>query len=125
MSHYRVVSGHHPQNVYRGDRHIGVMFTGDDAELVVAALNRENELLEAVEAALGPAAAVDVAEQLRRRPVTWCGLHSGDPDDGTIAARWNRGIVCALLPDCPDDHKQYVLDAIRAASLGRPYGRPE
>jgi hypothetical protein len=35
---YRV--GHHqPQNVYRDDAYIGVMFTAEDAALVVEALN--------------------------------------------------------------------------------------
>jgi hypothetical protein len=35
---YRV-DNHQPQNVYRGDQYIGVMFTAEDAALVVEALN--------------------------------------------------------------------------------------
>jgi hypothetical protein len=35
---YRV-GNHQPQNVYRGDAYIGVMFTADDAALIVEALN--------------------------------------------------------------------------------------
>jgi hypothetical protein len=30
---------HRPQNIYRGDAYIGVMFTAEDAALVVEALN--------------------------------------------------------------------------------------
>jgi hypothetical protein len=35
---YRV-GNHQPQNVYRGDQYIGVMFTPEDAALAVEALN--------------------------------------------------------------------------------------
>jgi hypothetical protein len=35
---YRV-GNHQPQNVYRGDQYIGVMFTAEDAALAVEALN--------------------------------------------------------------------------------------
>jgi hypothetical protein len=35
---YRV-GNHQPQNVYRDDRYIGVMFTAEDAALAVEALN--------------------------------------------------------------------------------------
>lgn len=38
MSTYRV-GNHQPQNVYRGEEYIGVMFTAEDAALVVEALN--------------------------------------------------------------------------------------
>jgi hypothetical protein len=38
MSTYRV-GNHQPQNVYRDDAYIGVMFTAEDAALVVEALN--------------------------------------------------------------------------------------
>ena len=37
---YRV-GNHQPQNVYRGDQYIGVMFTAEDAALVVSMLNRD------------------------------------------------------------------------------------
>jgi hypothetical protein len=36
---YRV-GNHQPQNIYRGDRYIGVMFSAIDAAAVVAHLNR-------------------------------------------------------------------------------------
>jgi hypothetical protein len=36
---YRV-GNHQPQNVYRGDQYIGVLFSAADAALVVATLNR-------------------------------------------------------------------------------------
>ncbi len=48
MTTYRV-GNHQPQNVYRDDQYIGVMFTPEDAALVVAALNT-NERAEAVAA---------------------------------------------------------------------------
>jgi hypothetical protein len=38
VSTYRT-GNHQPQNVYRGDQYIGVMFTAEDAAEVVAALN--------------------------------------------------------------------------------------
>jgi hypothetical protein len=38
---YRV-GNHQPQNVYRGEQHIGVMFSPEDAALVVAALNGDS-----------------------------------------------------------------------------------
>lgn len=38
MSTYRV-GNHQPQNVYRGEQYIGVMFTAEDAALAVEALN--------------------------------------------------------------------------------------
>jgi hypothetical protein len=43
MADYRVCN-HQPQNIYRDDTYIGVMFTAEDAALVVEALNeREAE----------------------------------------------------------------------------------
>jgi hypothetical protein len=38
MATYRV-GNHQPQNLYRDDQYIGVMFTAEDAALVVEALN--------------------------------------------------------------------------------------
>jgi len=38
MPVYRV-GNHQPQNLYRDDAYIGVMFTADDAAMVVSALN--------------------------------------------------------------------------------------
>lgn len=49
MSTYRV-GNHQPQNVYRGEQYIGVMFTAEDAALVVAALNGQRERLDAMAA---------------------------------------------------------------------------
>jgi hypothetical protein len=43
MSTYRT-GNHQPQNVYRDDAYIGVMFTAEDAALVVEALNEIEEL---------------------------------------------------------------------------------
>lgn len=43
MTTYRV-GRHQPQNVYRDDQYIGVMFTAEDAQLVVEALNEIDEL---------------------------------------------------------------------------------
>lgn len=40
MTTYRA-GNRQPQNVYRGDQYIGVMFTPEDAALVVEALNRQ------------------------------------------------------------------------------------
>jgi hypothetical protein len=52
VSTYRV--GHHqPQNVYRGDAYIGVMFTAEDAALAVEALNE-------VERVHGPALSIAI-----------------------------------------------------------------
>jgi hypothetical protein len=39
---YRV-GNHQPQNVYRDDQYIGVMFTAEDAALVVEALNEHRD----------------------------------------------------------------------------------
>jgi hypothetical protein len=50
---YRV-GNHQPQNLYRDDQYIGVMFTAEDAALVVEALNH-------VEQAHGPARQIVVA----------------------------------------------------------------
>ena len=52
MSTYRV-GNHQPQNIYRDDTYIGVMFTAEDAALVVEALHH-------VEQAHGPALRVVV-----------------------------------------------------------------
>lgn len=49
MSTYRV-GNHQPQNVYRDDAYIGVMFTAEDAALVVAALNGQGKRLDAMAA---------------------------------------------------------------------------
>lgn len=54
------VSGRQPQNVYRGDAYIGVMFSPEDAALVVEALTE-------VERVHGPALPVAVASCPRRR----------------------------------------------------------
>lgn len=54
MSSYRTGNHQQPQNVYRDDTHIGVMFTAEDAALVVEALHH-------VEQAHGPALPVVVA----------------------------------------------------------------
>lgn len=80
MSTYRV--GHHqPQNVYRGEQYIGVMFTAEDAALVVEALNE-------VERVHGPARPIVVGHP----GAAPCSLHTGWADkDG----RW---IECS--PDC-------------------------
>jgi hypothetical protein len=43
MPLYRV-GRHQPQNLYRDDTYIGVMFTAEDAALVVEALNATAEL---------------------------------------------------------------------------------
>jgi hypothetical protein len=41
MATYRV-GNHQPQNLYRDDTYIGVMFTAEDAALVVEALNGDD-----------------------------------------------------------------------------------
>lgn len=48
---YRV-GNHQPQNVYRDDAYIGVMFTAEDAALVVEALNGHHARLDRAEAEL-------------------------------------------------------------------------
>jgi hypothetical protein len=50
---YRI-DNHQPQNVYQGDQYIGVMFTAEDAALVVEALNGRAELLAALAALVDP-----------------------------------------------------------------------
>jgi hypothetical protein len=50
---YRV-GNHQPQNVYRDDAYIGVMFTAEDAALAVEALNGRAELLAALAALVDP-----------------------------------------------------------------------
>lgn len=45
MTTYRV-GNHQPQNLYRDDQYIGVMFTAEDAALVVEALNERERLAE-------------------------------------------------------------------------------
>lgn len=61
MSTYRV-DPHQPQNVYRGEQYIGVMFTAEDAALVVEALNGRKRLTLMTAADMTP----EQAEQFAR-----------------------------------------------------------
>lgn len=48
MSTYRV-GNHQPQNVYRGEQYIGVMFTAEDAALAVEALSLPRLLTDLID----------------------------------------------------------------------------
>jgi hypothetical protein len=66
MATYRV-GNHQPQNLYRDDQYIGVMFTAEDAALVVEALHH-------VEQAHGPALPITVQARrasLFNQPHSW------------------------------------------------------
>ena len=79
MVTYRV-GNHQPQNVYRDDAYIGVMFTAEDAALVVEALNE-------VERVHGPALPVRV--------------------DFAAVCGWPAGVACTCgehgVPEPPAD----------------------
>lgn len=64
MAEYRT-GNHQPQNVYRDDRYIGVMFTAEDAALVVEALTE-------VERVHGPAlpVVIDISDLALRHAAT-------------------------------------------------------
>lgn len=62
MSTYRV-GNHQPQNVYRGEQYIGVMFTAEDAALAVEALNGRATLKLMTPADLTPEQAAEFARQ--------------------------------------------------------------
>jgi hypothetical protein len=59
MATYRV-GNHQPQNVYRGEQYIGVMFTAEDAALVVEALNGLHRYATGVETYACPDCGDDV-----------------------------------------------------------------
>jgi hypothetical protein len=77
MSTYRT-GNHQPQNVYRDDAYIGVMFTAEDAALVVEALNE-------IERVHGPALPIVVD------PCTCPFLSGADPACPVHQGRQARG----------------------------------
>lgn len=76
MSTYRV-GNHQPQNVYRGEQYIGVMFTAEDAALAVEALNGTNAALDRQALAPTPSTVTLVADPGPFAPIvdrcTGCG----------------------------------------------------
>jgi hypothetical protein len=99
VSTYRV--GHHqPQNVYRDDQYIGVMFTAEDAALVVEALNG------AVDFEVGPCVGIcagcspdcslvgDSCSCELHRPDPGCVVHHGRRARGPKPPPLGEGCIC-------------------------------
>lgn len=88
MATYRV-GNHQPQNLYRDDQYIGVMFTAEDAALVVEALHH-------VEQAHGPALriVVDSCTCTVAAPDPVCIVHQGRRARGPKPPPTGPGCIC-------------------------------
>jgi hypothetical protein len=92
VSTYRT-GNHQPQNVYRDDAYIGVMFTAEDAALVVEALN-------GIERAHGPALPIVDSctcapfDRTGFNPDPNCPVHQGRKARGPKPPALGAGCIC-------------------------------
>jgi hypothetical protein len=82
---YRV-DNHQPQNVYRDDAYIGVMFTAEDAALVVEALNGR--------APGSRCPSCDHSMSMHSQGVCWFAVKTGRIDANLVCPCALRGPVC-------------------------------
>jgi hypothetical protein len=96
MATYRV-GNHQPQNLYRDDTYIGVMFTTEDAALVVEALNERERLAElerVVMERLTPATPADSCTCTKAGPDPACPVHLGRRARGPKPPPAGPGCIC-------------------------------
>lgn len=94
---YRV-GRHNPRNIYRGDEHVGVMFSPADGPIVVAALNAAAEPKQ-------PTACTDCGRTARRLEpffedadiVAWLGPTCYRRRMAALEEAAHDGMVCQLI----------------------------